>query len=131
MERNYKNIKILIIVFCLLNMPVFAKHMHYEKEYQEYWCNIHNGIIEYPVEGGRVDCLLPDYAVEFDFSKKVYESIGQSFFYAAMTNRNPAVVLIMENPVQEQIYLQKLENVSKKFNLKYWIIKPEDISNEN
>lgn len=53
--------------------------------------------MEYKLEDNtRVDCLTPDYAVEFDFASKWAESIGQSLYYAQKTKRKPAVVLIMQ-----------------------------------
>lgn len=83
--------------------------------------------MEYPVTGGRVDCLLPDYAVEVDFASKIYQGIGQAMYYSAETGRLPAVLLIIEDPVNEDKYLKKLEQVQKMHGLKYWIITPEDL----
>ena len=110
-------------------LPCSAKHVHLEKEYQEYWCNAHNGIMEYELpDKTRIDCLS-DYATEFDFSYKVYEAIGQALYYSEMVGKPPAVVLIMENPnrAREQKYLDRLNIVAKKYGITVFIMTPSDI----
>jgi len=42
----------------------------------------------------RVDCLTDDYAIEYDFSNKWAEAIGQALHYGLMTGKHPGVVLI-------------------------------------
>lgn len=44
--------------------------------------------------GGRVDCLDSEYAIEVDYADKWAEAIGQSLYYAASTQRKPAVILL-------------------------------------
>lgn len=86
-----------------------AKHLHPEKAYQVKWCSTRQGITEYRLnDKTRIDCLLPDMAVEFDFANKWAECIGQALYYGQRTNRTPACVLIMENPEKDQKYLRRL-----------------------
>ena len=95
--------------------------LHLEKEYQECWCKANNGICEYKLQDNtRVDCLTSEYAVEFDFAPKWAESIGQSLYYAIMTNRKPAVVLIMENPINDCKYLNRLNKVAEELGIKVY-----------
>jgi hypothetical protein len=69
----------------------------------------------------RVDCLTDGYAIEVDWAKKWAEGVGQSLFYADMTNRKPGVALIVgEN---DQRYLKRINLIAKKFNIKIYIIK--------
>lgn len=111
----------------MLTMPANAKYAHKEAEYQTVWCKAHNGEIEYKlIDNTRVDCLTKKYAVEFDFAKKVYESIGQALYYSAMTKKRPAIVLIMENPTAEEKYLQKLKLVAKKHKIKVFTMNTLD-----
>lgn len=42
----------------------------------------------------RVDCLTDEYAIEYDFSNKWAEAIGQALHYGVMTDSRPAIVLI-------------------------------------
>jgi len=106
-------------------MPAQAKHLYPEKAYKNYWCSAHHGIQEYTLpDKTRVDCLLPNYAVEFDFTDKIYEAIGQSLYYGIMTDRKPAIVLIIENPEKDQKYLARLKKVADKKRITVWITTP-------
>ena len=115
---------IISLLALFLTMPVYAKKLHYESEYQNAWCSVQKGITEYELPDlTRVDCLTPKYAVEFDFGNKWAESIGQSLYYGLMTDRTPAVVLIMENPEREQKYLDRLNAVAEKHGIKVFTMK--------
>ena len=64
--------KLLLLSLLFLVQPTFAKHKYLEKEYQKVWCNACGGIQEYKLDDKtRVDCLLPEYAVEFDFANRL------------------------------------------------------------
>ena len=60
------------------------------------YVNAHcQGVIEYRLPDlTRVDCLLPDHAVEYDYGKKWAEAIGQSLHYAMHTGRRAGIVFI-------------------------------------
>ena len=108
----------LILVLYLLILPVQAKHLHYEKEYQEAWAKKHNALVEVVLDdGARVDCLTDEYAIEFDFANKWAEAIGQSLYYALKTNKKPAIVLIMENPQKDEKYYRRLKTVTDKYDI--------------
>ena len=96
-----------------------------ERYYQTQLCNDLDGQMEFVLEDRtRVDCLTNEYAIEVDFAKKWAESIGQSLFYADMTEKKPAIALIVGET--DLRLLKRLERVSKKFNIKIYIIKKED-----
>lgn len=64
------------------------------------WCEARGGIAEARLaDGARVDCLLPDLAVEHDWAKaaKPYECLGQAAYYARETGRAAMCVLIRRN----------------------------------
>ncbi len=104
-----KKIFVILSLF-LYSLPVCAKHLYSEKEYQTYWCNKEGGQTEYILDDkARVDCLMPDYAVEFDFASKWAECIGQALYYGKKTNRIPACVLIIENSDKDFRYLDRLK----------------------
>ncbi len=44
------------------------------------------------------DCLTETHAIEFNFSNKWAESIGQSMFYALQTGKRAGIVLIQDSP---------------------------------
>lgn len=84
-----------------------------EAYYVEQWCTSSFGHKEFRLwDMTRVDCLTKDYAIEFDFAKKWAESVGQALYYAEMTHKKPAVVLILTNPLDMK-YVKRVERVNK------------------
>ena len=123
-----KNIFVLILLFFML--PVQAKHIYKESVYQGYWCNNHGGILEYELKDkSRVDCMLPNMAVEFDFASKKDECLGQALRYAAYTNKTPACVLILEKK-KDLKYYNQLQYTIKKLGLNVCLfsITPDDLA---
>jgi hypothetical protein len=98
---------------------LYGKQLHYEKDYQKAWCKDDVGIVEYVLPNKtRVDCLTDEYAIEFDFAKKVYEAIGQSLYYGIMTDRKPAIAIIVEDEDKDQRYLDILDTVLEHHDIK-------------
>lgn len=113
---------LLALALLSCSFDVFAgSHLRKEKDYQASWCNEHGGIQEYVLDDrARVDCLLPGYAVEFDFASKWAESAGQALYYGLKTGRQAGVVLIMENPRQEAKYLKRLKTIAEQYGIAVW-----------
>ena len=63
------------------------------------WVNFHcKGEIEFVLEDRtRVDCLTDTHAIEYDWSNKWAEEVGQALYYSAMTEKEPSLVLICKN----------------------------------
>lgn len=121
---------VLTSMLILTISPVWAKRLHPEAEYQKAWCDKRGGVMEYQLpDKTRVDCLLPDMAVEFDFANKWAECIGQALYYGRQTNRQPACVLIMERGEKDLKYLYRLRRVAYKkgVKLKTFTMKPEHL----
>lgn len=92
-----------------------------EAFYVSQWCSSDFGKQEFVLwDGTRVDCLTKDYAIEFDFAKKWAESIGQSLYYAKMTGKKPAVVLILTK-LEDYRYVKRVERLDK--GIKVFLIK--------
>lgn len=92
-----------------------------ESYYINQWCTSDFGRKEAVLwDMTRVDCLAKDYAVEFDFAKKWAESVGQAMYYAKMTGKNPAVVLILTSPTDYRFVkrIERLESGIKVFLVK-------------
>ena len=124
--------KVLIILFLILAiMPVYAQskgHLYLEKEYQNAWCKANEGSLEVVLyDKARVDCVTPDYAIEFDFAKKWGEAIGQSLYYGTVLNKKPGIVLIMEDGAKDKRYLNRVAMVAKQHNITVWTITPDYI----
>lgn len=91
-----KRILLTIPALLLLSAaPAMAKHAHREAWYQAEWCAANGGRAEVVLrDGSRVDCVTDTHAVEFDFTGKWAESIGQALNYAALTGKRGGIVLI-------------------------------------
>ena len=115
-----------LVIFSLLLLPVQAKRLNPESYYQNLWCSEQKGQTEYELEDlTRVDCLLENKAVEFDFANKWAECIGQSLYYGIKTNKTPVCALIMEKESDTR-YLKRIEEVSKQTGIEIIKIVPKN-----
>ncbi len=81
-----------------------------EKDYVNTYCK---GVTEYTLpDKTRVDCLTEEYAIEFEWASKWAESVGQSLYYAKMTDKKPAVAIIMKSPKDER-YIKRINATDK------------------
>ncbi len=116
---------VLLITFMLGYLFLFedGNDRHNEKYYQTLLCKRLDGVTEYSLpDRTRVDCLTDEYAIEIDFAKKWAESIGQSLYYAKMTNKQPAIGLILDIDKDER-YLKRLKLVTESEKIKVFEIK--------
>lgn len=92
-----------------------------EKYYQTKICTEFGGEMEHVLfDRTRVDCLTDKYAIEVDFAKKWAEGIGQSLYYADVTGKKPAIVLIVG--AGDEKYLKRVQRVADKFDIKIIVI---------
>ena len=123
----FKNLKLIIciLIYCL-QQQAFSARLFAEKTYQDYWCKKCGGTTEYKLQDNtRVDCVIDDYAIEFDFANKWSESIGQSLYYSHCLNKKAGVVLIMEDYEKDARYLKRLSTVASLHGIKVWVLTPE------
>jgi hypothetical protein len=93
--------------FLIIAQPAKAKHAHKESWYQEKWCSEHGGVTEVVLsDKSRVDCVTSTHAIEFDFSKKWTEAVGQSLFYSMHTGKRAGIVLIIETERDRRYWLR-------------------------
>jgi hypothetical protein len=89
-----------------------------EKFYQVQMCNRLKGEIEVVLhDKTRVDCLTDKYAIEVDWARKWAEGVGQSIYYAEMTNKKPAIALIMADTDADERHYKRLSIVAIKLNI--------------
>lgn len=125
----------VILLFLVLPLASYAKtaknHIYFEKDYQKFWCNKNCGQLEVILpDKARVDCVTKTHAIEFDFASKWAESIGQSLYYAEVLNKTPGIVLIVEDEIKDQKYINRVRSIAKKYCIDLWTIKPGDITNK-
>lgn len=100
---------------------------HNEKYYQVKLCNDLGGVMEQSLlDRTRVDCLTDEYAIEVDFAKKWAESVGQSLYYAEMTEKKPAVGFIVRDTKNDKRHMKRLEVLAHKHGIKIFKIERGD-----
>lgn len=128
--------KIFITLLILTIYPVFVfaqtpkNHQYFEKDYQKVWCDAHCGSMEVILtDKARVDCVTATHAIEFDFAPKWAESIGQALYYGEVLQKQPGIVLIIENLEKDPKYINRVKTVAGKNGITLWLMYPEDIKN--
>ena len=123
---------VIFLTILLISTKCYAKHLYLELEYQNFWCDSHNGITEYKLKDfTRVDCLTEKQAIEFDFAPKWAECIGQALHYGIMTGKEPACCLIMERGEKDLKYLKRLRRVGYKKGIRTYTIRPTTLIKHN
>lgn len=59
----------------------------------------------------RVDCLTATHAIEADWAKMWYEAVGQSLYYASLTQKRAGILLIQRNDWDGIYYQRCLETI--------------------
>ncbi len=119
-----KSFMISFIAISLLFSGCTKEKKHNEKYYQTQLCNELNGVMEQSLlDRTRIDCLTDEYAIEVDFSKKWAESVGQSLYYAEMTEKKPAVGLIVRETKKDKRHMKRLRVLADKYDIKIFKIK--------
>jgi len=76
------------------------------------------GVPEYVLpDRSRVDILTPTLAIEVDWVKKWPEAIGQAVYYGIMTDRQPAILLLLRNKETELTYLRRAKMAADNLNI--------------
>ncbi|MBN1892330.1 MAG: hypothetical protein JW780_06065 [Clostridiales bacterium] len=89
-----------------------------------------------PKYNRHADMVSEEYAIEVDYHYKTYEAVGQALYYALMTDKKPAIVVIMEmtkpdesgkREVDEKSLsdLTEILKVAKKYEITTWTIDEE------
>jgi len=107
----FRKRSILFIVSCILFTwaSADAATIHPEDYYQEWFCSTYGGTREFIFpDSTRVDCLLPNVAVELEFAEKWYEGVGQALYYGLWARRAPGIGLIIEDPEKDMKYFYRL-----------------------
>jgi len=115
----------------ILYFSVYALHaQQYERDYQQLIHQQLGGEMEVMVGGGRIDILNDEYAIEVEFANKWKNSIGQALWYSLQTGKQPGIVLIKKNVIQENRYVIQLQSTLDQSGLghvKLWVW-PDDFS---
>jgi len=121
---------LLLTLIAVLNFTLHADaaRLYPEKQYQTVWCAQNGGKAEVILyDKTRVDCILPEYAIEFDFANKWSEAVGQSLYYSCITGKKAGIVLIIEDMVKDRKYLSRLNKIAPHHGITVWTMRPADL----
>ncbi len=110
-----KNILILVLTMALLPANAIENEDYYNRQF----CSEVSGQAEYRLpDRSRIDCLTDTHAFEADWADglKVYESIGQSLYYAAETGKNPGILLLVRKKNSDK-HIRKVKRVIENWSL--------------
>jgi len=118
---------VLLVIFTGCSIHKKSHKKYNERHFQTLLCEELDGKMEYVLhDRTRVDCLTDEFAIEVDFANKWAEGVGQSLYYGYMTDKKPAIGLIVgENDAR---FLKRLEKVSKKLDIKIFVIEKKQYS---
>jgi len=109
------------IAFTILSILTTQSVQAIENEdyYNKKFCTQESGQAEYSLpDRSRVDCLTDTHAFEADWADglKVYESIGQSLYYAAETGKQPGILLLIRKKNSDK-HIRKVKRVIESWKL--------------
>lgn len=107
----FKNV-IGVFIFLLLSVN---SHALTKADYVKKYCV---GKIKYRLpDKTRVDCLTDTHAIEYGYSYKWAEAVGQSLHYANMTGKKAGIMLICQNKNTCDIHAKRIRNIKTTYKL--------------
>jgi hypothetical protein len=73
-----------------------------------------------------VDLLAKHVAIEVDWTPKWAEAIGQSLYYAQLTDRRPGIILLVKDAKAERHFVYRCQTVCAKYGIQLFVEKSEE-----
>ena len=115
---------IMLTLLASLSASAFEKEDFYNKMY----CDAMGGTFQsyYPAPitgatGASLDCETDDVAWEGEWSYKSYEAIGQSLWYASITDKMPGILFYVKSENQQK-YIDRAILTLDSLNIDYQIV---------
>jgi len=100
-----------------------------ELEWTKYIAESKNGIHQYVCpDQSRVDVLTDEYAYEVEWANKWKEAPAQAVLYGMLTNKKPAIILLMKGKSSDKIYYLRCLAVCGKIGIR---LETHNINKEN
>ena len=91
-----------------------------EVKWSAYIANEMGARAEYAcADGSRCDILTDELAYEVEWAKKWKEAPGQAILYGVLTNRKPAVLLLVKNRNEERRFILRCALVCSKVGIRF------------
>jgi len=107
------------ILLTIFTLSLQVEAIENEDYYNRQFCSDVSGQAEYRLpDRSRIDCLTDTHAYEADWADglKVYESIGQSLYYAAETGKKPGILLLIRKKNSDK-HIRKVKRVIENWSL--------------
>lgn len=106
---------LLILMFCT---TAFAG----EREEVQRLAHKYNAQVEVRLwDRTRVDMINDKYAIEVDWAHKWAEGIGQSLYYAEVTGKKPALILLCSDLKKSGFFIYRAQTVCAKHGIKLYV----------
>jgi hypothetical protein len=119
----------VVTLFLMFHSTIYGNNLS-EADYRDHYCDLANGQTEVYLQdrdgGVYCDCLTEHYAVEVEFANKWAEAIGQSLYYAYLSDKSPMILLIMRSE-DDMRYWRRLICVYFDLGIRIELIFPSDI----
>lgn len=104
-----------IPAFLLLCVPAFSGEVEEAAKIAGRWGG-ETEVVQW--DGTRVDILTVDTAWEVDWPHKWAEAVGQSLYYAHLTERKPGIVLLVKDMAKERRYVYRCQTLCVKYGIR-------------
>jgi len=64
----------------------------------------------------RVDLIWKGYAIEADWSDKIFEGVGQSLYYAAVTHKKPGLLILVRDKQAALVRIEQALLIARRNN---------------
>jgi len=110
---KYLSMSLVSLVLALLMVTFsFAGKKPGEREHAERIAIKYNAKVEVKLwDHTRVDLLNDTHAYEVDWVRKYAEGVGQALYYGVVTNKKPALILLVRDLVKESRYIYRAQTV--------------------
>jgi hypothetical protein len=69
----------------------------------------------------RVDYLSDNEAIEVDWAPKWAEAVGQSLYYAELTGKKPAIILLVKDMDRDRKYVYRCQTLCSKYSIRLYV----------
>jgi len=110
--------KITIILLLLLSLAVLSSfsqqgRVHNKEEYKEVLGVFFDCTIDTVISHHKVDAVTDTFMVIVEYVDRGVPCVARISAYARHTKYTPMVLLIMEDPVNEEVYMKKLLDIAE------------------
>jgi len=125
MEQAILRISIFLLLAAVVLFLIFGKTKTVEQKYKkgkerQFQVAHAEGEIEQTVQSGnikvRIDDLTNKHAIEYDFTKKWAEALGQALRFSRLTHRRGGIVFILGKESDMEYVRESVKDI-KRFNL--------------